>query len=387
MAQPVTDRTDGFSQRCTLGRAGGLRVAVKDCLDVAGLPTRCGSAAFADAPVARKHAHAVAALLEAGCEITGKTVMHELAYGMTGVNPYEGTPINPRWPALIPGGSSSGAAVAVASGAVDFAIGTDTGGSVRQPATCCGVIGLKPSFGRIDRAGARPAHSSLDCIGPLARSMDMIEAAMRALDPGFIPERLARAPNLARVRTEFDRALGDSLLFALQEQDYDLPYVNLPGMDAAYEAGLTLIGHEAHLAFGDLLAQGAPLGADVRARLVAAGRITQAQVDQAEAVRARFTAEVDAVLSGYDAIVTRALPTHPPRLDEAEDPAKVLPLTRYLRPFNLSGHPAIVLPMASAEGLPAGLQIIAPKGADARLCAIARWLCETVPALNERNET
>ncbi len=137
---------------------------------------------------ARKiHADVVANLLSAGCRIVGKTKMHELAYGMTGINAFEGTPINPRYPDRIPGGSSSGSAAAVAAGLVDFAIGTDTGGSIRQPAICCGVIGFKPTFGRVSRKGALPAQSSLDCIGPFARNLSMIERAMSAIDPTFQP--------------------------------------------------------------------------------------------------------------------------------------------------------------------------------------------------------
>lgn len=154
----------GFASMLVIGVDGGPTVAVKDCLDIAGHVTRCGSAAYADAAPALTNSAVVDRLLEAGCRIVGKTRLHEIAYGMTGVNAYEGTPVNPRWPDRIPGGSSSGSAVAVAAGSVDFAIGTDTGGSVRQPAICCGVIGFKPTFGRVDRRGALPAVSSLDCI-------------------------------------------------------------------------------------------------------------------------------------------------------------------------------------------------------------------------------
>lgn len=359
--------------------ADTLRVAVKDCIDIEGLPTRCGSAAFAGAAPAGAHAAVVTRLLQAGCRITGKTRMHELAYGMTGVNAACGTPVNPRWPDRIPGGSSSGSAAAVAAGEVDFAIGTDTGGSIRQPAICCGVIGFKPTFGRIDRRGAHPAESSLDCIGPFARSIKMIERAMQAIDPDFAPEILTRAPRLARLRTDLDRDLGDSLILPVLAQGYELPYVELPLLGAAFQAGMTVIGRETALAFGHLVTAGAPLGDDIHARLAAAMEIPDAEVARAEAIRSAFTAQVDAVLDTCDAFLTPALPTVPPLLTEATDPAKVLPLTRYLRPFNLSGHPAIVLPTLTRDGLPAGLQIVGRRGADARLCAIARWFCQTVP--------
>ncbi|MFN4154357.1 MAG: amidase [Paracoccaceae bacterium] len=360
--------------------ADALRVAVKDCIDIQGYPTRCGSAAFAGAPPATAHAAAVQRLLDAGCRITGKTLMHELAYGMTGVNPHGGTPVNPRWPDRIPGGSSSGSAVAVAAGVVDFSIGTDTGGSVRQPAICCGVIGFKPTFGRIDRRGAHPAASSLDCIGPFARSMATLERAMQALDPGFVPQTLTSAPRLARLRTDFDRSVGDSLILPIMDQGYDMPYVILPLLDDAFRAGMIVIGYETAQAFGHLVTSGAPLGNDIRARLTAAMAIPDAELAWAETIRHSFTAQVDALLDQYDAFLTPALPSVPPLLTEASDPAKVLPLTRYLRPFNLSGHPAIVLPTLTSDGLPAGLQIVGRRGADALLCAIARWFCDTVPS-------
>lgn len=368
-----------FAAYLDLGAAGGPRVAVKDCIDIAGHATRCGSAAFDGAASAARHATVVQRLLDAGCHITGKTRMHELAYGMTGINAHAGTPVNPHWPDRIPGGSSSGAAAAVAAGLVDFAIGTDTGGSIRQPATCCGVIGLKPSFGRIPRDGAAPAASSLDCIGPLARNIDMIERAMTCLDPDFRPMVLAQAPRIARLRTTFDRDVGESLILPLLEQDYVFPYIDLPGLDAAFQAGMTVIAHETLAAFGHLLDEGAPLGPDIAARLGAARAVTPAQIAEAEAIRSGFTAEVDAVLEDWDVFVTPALPMVPPLLSEVSDPAKVLPLTRYLRPFNLTGHPAITLPTRTAQGLPAGLQIVARRGADAQLCATARWLCDTVP--------
>src|ERR1019366_8897632 len=150
-AIPQADDYAAFVLRLELG-GEGPRVAVKDSIDIAGYPTRAGSAAFAAAAPALHHAAVVQALLDRGCRIVGKTNMHELAYGVTGINRWSGTPRNPRYPDRIPGGSSSGSAVAVAAGAVaaaapsdpphvgppvDFALGTDTGGSIRIPAACC----------------------------------------------------------------------------------------------------------------------------------------------------------------------------------------------------------------------------------------------------------
>ncbi|HWU03197.1 MAG TPA: amidase, partial [Novosphingobium sp.] len=169
--------------------AGALTFGVKDCIDVAGLPTCQGSAVFADAPPASQDAAVVANLLASGqWRLLGKLTMHELAFGVTGVNPFAGTALNPLWPDRIPGGSSSGSASAVAAGLVDMAIGSDTGGSIRLPAACCGVIGFKPTHGLMPREGTWPALSSLDCSGPFARDMATIVATMQAMTPGFTPE-------------------------------------------------------------------------------------------------------------------------------------------------------------------------------------------------------
>src|SRR5882757_2940159 len=176
-----------FVNRMQLG-ADGLRVGVKDSIDIAGYATRSGSIAFAAAPPAARHAAVVQALLDGGCRIVGKTNMHELAYGVTGINRSTGTPRNPRYPDRIPGGSSSGSAVAVAAELVDFALGTDTGGSIRIPAACCGIYGIKPTYGRVSRAGVHPLDSTLDCVGPFARDLNMIERAMALIDSSFVPE-------------------------------------------------------------------------------------------------------------------------------------------------------------------------------------------------------
>ncbi|MCB1356663.1 MAG: amidase [Maritimibacter sp.] len=359
------------------GAAFGLSVVVKDCIDIAGEVTAAGSAALADRAPATKNAQVVDALLAAGAHIVGKAKMHELAYGMTGINAGFGTPVNPRWPDRIPGGSSSGSAVAVAGGLCDAGVGTDTGGSVRQPAICCGVYGIKPTYGRISRAGCHPADSSLDCVGVFARTAPGLTRAMAAIDPGFAPETLTRAPRIARVRADnLDPRVGEPLVYGLMEGLPEAGYIHLPGLDAAFDAAMVIIGAETHAAFGHLLDDDR-LGEDIRARLTAAAAITPAQLAAAEEVRTRFTAEVDAALAETDILITPALPTIPPTLAEAQDPKAVLPLTRFLRPFNLSGHPALVLPVAGE--LPLGLQIIGRKGEDALLCATAEWLADTCP--------
>lgn len=363
-----------------------LSVVVKDCIDVTGTVTGCGSAAYVDAAPASSHADVVQSLLQAGCKIIGKANMHELAFGMTGVNDFHGTPVNPLWPDRIPGGSSSGSAVAVAGGLCDFSVGTDTGGSVRQPAICCGVYGMKPTFGRISRAGCQPAQSSLDCIGVLARTAPMLTQGMAAIDPGFVPAELGGAPKFARIKATLDKTVGDHLLYGLMEGVPEVDYLTLEGLDEAFRAGMTIIGAETARAFGHLIDEGAPLGDDIRTRLAAARNVSAEDVAKAELVRREFTAAVDRILENADALMTPALPIVPPTLDEAQDPGTVLQLTRFLRPFNLSGHPAIVLPCAPTTGsLPMGVQIVGRKGDDARLCAIAEWMAETITVFRKED--
>ena len=142
-----------FVEKLDIGGAGPT-VAVKDTIDIAGFPTRAGSRALDDAAPAAANAEVVQRLLDRAYHIVGKTNMHELAFGTTGINLWTGTPLNYHFPAYVPGGSSSGSAAAVAAGQAQLALGTDTGGSIRIPAACCGVFGLKPSFGRVSRQGA-----------------------------------------------------------------------------------------------------------------------------------------------------------------------------------------------------------------------------------------
>ncbi|WP_246036089.1 amidase [Aliishimia ponticola] len=362
----------------------GLRVVVKDCIDIKGTVSACGSAALMDRPAATRNASVVDALLGKGCKITGKANMHELAFGMTGVNATFGTPVNPRWPDRIPGGSSSGSAVAVAAGLCDFAVGTDTGGSVRQPAICCGVFGIKPTYGRISREGCHPADSTLDCVGVMARTAEMLTNGMEAIDPSFTRHVLTKAPRIARVKSEVEPSLGHKLVYSLMESLPEVGYVALPRMAEAFDAAMTLISWEAARAYGPLAEADAPLGADIRARLQAAAAIPDDARRAAEDTRAAFTQDVDALLEDYDILMTPALPMIPPTLIAAKDPATVLPLTAMLRPFNLSGHPALVLPVAvGPERLPAGLQLIGRKGEDAELCAAAEWMTKTLAIFQE----
>lgn len=371
------DRFGALSEACNLG-SGPLRVAIKDCLDIAGMRTAQGSAVLREAAPASHNAAVVAQVLaDPRWHIIGKARMHEFAFGVTGINPACGTPINPAWPIRIPGGSSSGSAVAVASGLVDVAIGTDTGGSVRMPAACCGVIGFKPTYGRIDRTGASPAVSSLDCIGVFARDVTMVEAMMATIAPGFAPLP-EDTPRLGAVQAEADPAVAGPVGAAIAAIG-GTATLTLPSLHDAFIAGMTIIGRESWNALKDHVDDPA-MGEDVRQRVRAGGAVTAAQLVDAEAVRERFAAEVDAALAAHDVLALPTLPVIPPLLADAGDAPALVPLTRLVRPFNLSGHPAISLPLRADHGLPVSLQLVGRRGDDAKLCAYARNVVQRLEA-------
>lgn len=355
------------------GRLGGsgLTVAIKDTIDVAGWPTRCGSRALQHALPAPNNATVVQALLDGGWQVIGKTVLHELAFGVTGINEWAGTPVNPQAPERIPGGSSSGSAVIVAQGIADVALGTDTGGSVRMPAACCGVFGLKPTFGRLSREGVHPASSSLDCVGPMARDLDTLVAAMSAMDSTFVAQTPGAQLHVGLVDVTCDPAIEAAIREAITHRGWTWERVTLPLLDQAFEAALTVINAETWAAFGHFTGQGL-LGADIEARLLRAAATDVTALNAAESVRVAFSAQVDHLLSRFETLVLPGLPRLPPLLADVQRGEPVLDLTRFLRPFNLSGHPALSVPVAYPDStLSTSLQLIGRKGADAQLCAMA----------------
>jgi amidase len=358
-----------FVERMALGD-DGPRVGVKDSIDVAGFPTRMASACLADAAPAARHAAVVQLLLDGGCRIVGKTNLHELAFGLTGINRWTGTPVNPRSPARVPGGSSSGSAVAVAAGLVEFALGNDTGGSIRLPAACCGVVGLKPSYGRVSRTGVHPERSSLDCVGPLAREVSTIERAMALIDATFRPQDAPPRAVVGWVQVGASAEVSSAARGALGRAGVKVRSVALPTFAAAFSAALTIIGAETWSAFGHLVGC-ERLSPDVRTRLAAAQAISAGDVAVAETLRRRWQAEIDAALSDLDALALPTLPDLPLTLAAAADPRAALHSSWCVRPFNLSGHPAITLPVA-VQGVPAGLQLVGRAQRDEALCALAR---------------
>lgn len=359
-------------------RAAAPTVAIKDSIDIAGLPTRAGSRSLDDAPPAVENAEIVGNLLAAGWRITGKTTMHELAFGTTGINRWAGTAPNPEFPDFVPGGSSSGSAAAVAAGMVDAAVGTDTGGSVRIPAACCGVFGLKPTFGRVSRRGAMPARTTLDCVGPFAADMKRLVACMAAIDPTFGPLPAVDGVAIGLLETDADDGIAAAVRTAVEASGLPVEPVVLNGMRAAFEAGLSVINVETWAACAALVETGL-VGEDVAIRLRNAARTTAEDLARAEAVRDAFTAEVDTLLSRVAVIALPTMAGPPPLVADAGDTSRLVRMTTLVRPFNLSGHPAIAVPLAPVGGAPASLQLVAAKGADELLCAVAAHIADRLP--------
>lgn len=346
---------------------GPARVVVKDTIDIAGFPTCAGSAALADSSPASAHADIVSRTLAAGYQIVGKANLHELAFGMTGVNAWTGTPVNPNFPALIPGGSSSGSAVAVAAGLADIGIGTDTGGSIRVPAACCGVYGLKPTFGRLSRQGIMPSVSTLDCVGPMARDLNVLMAFMRAIDPDFQMSTDGSVPVVGCIGVDAESAIWEGIEGQLGRSELMRTDVALPLMNEAFEAAMAIINRETFLACEALLKTG-KVGADVDKRLRAAAATTDAELKEAERIRRAFAAEVDALLERHDVLVLPTLPHFPMAAQDALSGHQDLKISLFARPFNLSGHPALSIPLEPHQGLPVSLQLVGRRGDDAGIC-------------------
>lgn len=346
----------------------GPTLAVKDLIDVEGTPTTAACRPVArNARPATADAPCVATARAGGARIVGKTNLHELAFGGTGINEFTGTPVNPLDPLRIPGGSSSGSAVAVATGEADIALGTDTGGSIRTPAACCGVVGLKTTYGRISTAGVWPLAPSLDTVGPMAASVAGVVAGMRLLEPGFgpstdLPDRLGRfrVPGVhPEIEAAVDRALTDAELGA--------DPVALDGWMAADGAGNTVAFAEAWIVDGELYrAHPDELTPAVAERLVRASRLSADDVAAARGVARVWRVELDRALHRHPVIALAAILDEPPLLTHP-----VLDTRRPNIAVNLSGHPAIVVPLPRPHAHPTAVELIAGHDREDLLVAVA----------------
>ncbi|MGH9303454.1 MAG: amidase [Acidimicrobiales bacterium] len=359
----------------------GPLVAVKDLCDVVGSVTTAGCRALADrGVVATRDASCVSALRKAGARLVGKTNLHELAYGTSGENPWYGMPENPIDPGRVPGGSSSGSAVAVASGACDVAVGSDTGGSIRIPAACCGVVGLKTTWGRISLDGVWPLAPSFDTIGPMARDvagagagLDLLEGRATSLssfesEASRLPARVGRVRLGGAVEIDpvIETAIDDATKAASELSSLQVGEVAIGSWMAACKAHSCLLDSEAWASDASLL-ETEGVGDEVRARLEGASRRTPADVEAARLVRLSFSEEVCTLLERYEALVLPVLPWRPPRPEQWRAGFNVL-----AAPINFLGLPALALPVPvrPADRPPTGLQLVGPAGSEEMLLAL-----------------
>jgi amidase len=350
----------------------GPRVAVKDAIDVAGLPTLVGSPAVAatNPGPATTDAACVATVRAAGGVIVGKTALTELCWFANGLNVHEQPPLNPIDATRIPGGSSSGSAVVVARGEADVALGTDTGGSIRIPAACCGIAGLKTTWGRIRLDGVWPLAPSLDTVGPLARDVAGLELGMRLLDPTYAPREIHEATVVRLVPTiQVDPLVDSAVDDALRTVGWRIRTI-APSWwdDAGRIASIVLTGEGAranqHLrAYEGLLS--AQVRENIRAGLATSDEDLRAGRAEMPIFRQRF-------LDSFDGADVAALPTLAFLPPPIEDPGGTTMLTSAA---NIAGLPALALPVpAKSSDLPASLQLVGRPGAEATLLALGAQL-------------
>jgi len=360
----------------------GPRIAVKDLIDMAGLPTTAGSRAVAAAalPATRDAACLTGlrtAIAKGAARFAGKVNLHELAYGISGINAAFGTPVNPLDPRRVPGGSSSGSAAAVAFGEADIAYGTDTGGSIRIPAACCGIAGLKTTWGRVPLDGVRPLAPGLDTVGPMARDVAGLVDGMALLEPGFtVASQPPRTVGLLAI--DADPVIGDTVGNALRSAGLDVRPVTVPDLAGVISASMTVLDAQAWQTNRDLVATAPELiGDDVRERLLRGAAITAERLSAAQAVIARWLVSLDSLWRQVDLLAAPTLLGFPPLLDDADTMFKIRGLTS---PVNVAGLPAVALPVPVAGPLPASLQLIGRQRDEERLLAAAALVEEAVQA-------
>jgi aspartyl-tRNA(Asn)/glutamyl-tRNA(Gln) amidotransferase subunit A len=345
-----------------------IPLAVKDLFDTASLTTTYGSILFAD-HVPEQSAAAVIRLERAGYANVGKTNLHEFAYGVTSQNPHFGTVPNPIAPGRIAGGSSGGSAAALAAGLADAALGTDSGGSIRIPAACCGVVGFKPSYGLVRLEGCFPLAPTFDHAGPMARTVAECTVLLEAIVPEFRRQQ-PRNPSVGVAWADRCTPLvGERIREAaalLDARPVDFPHAEGIGVAFMREAA------DVHR---ELFAESADsYGPNVRAKIERCLEVTDAEADEADRLREAYRAKADEALGDLDLLLVPTLAfVAPPLPDDERDVREAL--IRFTFPFNALGWPGLALPAGPAEdGLPASVQLVGRAGDDALVLAVGEEL-------------
>lgn len=398
------------------GPLHGIPVAVKDVFDMRGIRTTGGSKVIDY--VATHDAAAVQALEEAGAVVMGKLNMHELSYGITSSNPHFGAVRNPRDMEHIPGGSSGGSAAAVAADLVFAALGTDTGGSVRIPASYCGIVGFKPTFGRLSRFGVLPLASSLDHVGVMARNVRdtaLVFKAIVSYDPrdpsssrhtvgNYLPERVLTLRGLRigfpekfffdGLDTEVEAAVRGAIARA-EVLGADVKPVRLPDMAAINAVGSIILLAEAAATLEPFVHDRPLFGADVLALLDQGCCLPAVDYVNAQRLRRKLQIEFAKMWSDVDCLITPTTPNTAPRIGEElvrlrniDYDVRTL-ATKLVRSFNVLGLPALSMPCGlSHQGLPIGLQLVAKPFEEAALLQLGAVLEDNgigIPPVLARN--
>lgn len=381
-----------LAKRRRLGPLAGIPITVKDLILTKDAPTTCGSRVFGGGLPAGTDAPVVAAVRAAGAVILGKVNLHEVALGVTTVNEHFGPARNPWNPDRVAGGSSGGSAVAVAAGLGSGSIGTDTRGSIRIPAACCGVTGFKPSYGRVSTEGVLPLAATLDHVGPLARSAEDAAYLLGAMVRGtrFAADLLRavdRKPARATIAViDYFLELADPevaaaverMIGTLRRQGHSVVRASLPELEPAMEASRVIVLAEA-IAFHDqhLKRNRGGYGPNLVSRLEGGYQLSALQYVQAEETRVTLMAafhrlfrEVDFVISPTIPVPAVPIGTQTARLGNHEVSISEA-YCRYTAPANMTGIPALSVPCGLTKGgLPIGAQIVAGLGQDARVLAL-----------------
>jgi amidase len=376
------------------GRAGGpladVTAVAKDMYDVAGYPTGGGSPEWlASRHPAEAHAGAVQKLLDAGAAITGKTICDEFFYSITGANAHYGTPVNARAAGRLPGGSSSGSAAAVAAGACDLALGSDTGGSIRIPASLCGIYGIRVTRGRFDLSGAMGMAPSFDAGGWFAATPGLFRRAGDALLEGRASaSRVERVIVLDDAFENADGAVAELLQAVQAAAGALLPapahdWAASEGLDVWREAMRVIQAHEVWANYGPFIAEHRPnLGPGIAERMQIAAAITDEQVDAARQVTARAVSRMNALAAPGTVL---ALPTAPSIAPPIETPADELEsfrvrVMRLVCTGSISGLPQVSIPAGTVDGAPVGLSFLGWRGGDEALLELATTIAPLVGA-------
>jgi amidase len=363
------------------GPLTGLTVAVKDMYDIAGERAGAGNPDWlAGAGPATAHAAAIGKLLAAGATVVGKTICDEFFYSVAGMNAHYGTPANVRAPGRIPGGSSSGSAAAAAAGACDFALGSDTGGSVRIPASLCGLYGIRTTLGRVDPRGAMDMSPSFDTIGWLAATAGVFRRVGAVLLGGSaVPSPVTTLLMADDAFAEADDAVAALLHDALGAMAGALPKprpvrIAPDGLDAWREAVRIIQAHEIWQVYGRFVTEQHPrFGPGVAERMKAASEVTKAQADAAREVHAAARDHIRSLVRPGTLVALPSAPCIAPRLDTPPEGfdayrTRVMRLTCIA---GLGGLPQVSIPAGVVDGCPAGLSFIGWAGGDEALLDLA----------------